>query len=124
MINCRNILVVDDVAISRLIPGMILRPFGYQVYEVCNGQEAIDIMNIENFKFILLDLSMPVLTGYEILDYKSQGRFASEIKFIAYTHIDSDQHAQSLLTLGFDRVLKKPAKAVELINLANEICEH
>jgi TatD DNase family protein len=41
IITALEILVVDDVGINRLIPGMILRPFGYEVREVPNGEEAI-----------------------------------------------------------------------------------
>jgi CheY-like chemotaxis protein len=121
MQQLKKILVVDDVGVNRLIPGMILRPFGYEVHEVASGEAAIEALGHMAVDLVLLDLKMPGLSGQEVL--ASQRHLAANVRpvFVAYTAIDSDTQAQALLQSGFDHVLKKPATTVVLVDLVNTL---
>ena len=121
MTAVKKILVVDDVGINRLIPGMILRPFGYEVREVPNGEEAIVQLQSQDFDLVLLDLSMPGLTGGDVLAAQAQNTRVNQPVFVAYTAVDSDEHAQKLLDMGFDQVLAKPAKTVQLLAMVKDL---
>lgn len=123
MMAVQKILVVDDVGINRLIPGMILRPFGYAVHEVPNGQDALAQLQTEAFDLVLLDLSMPGVHGSEVLSAQAQNPSEKKPFFVAYTAIESDDQVQQLLSMGFDRVLAKPAKTVQLLYLVNELAD-
>ena len=63
------VLVVDDVEINRDVLGMILEK-DYEILYAENGQEALSIMKEqkENLSIVLLDLIMPVMNGFEVLE--------------------------------------------------------
>jgi len=63
----KTILVVDDNGSNRLVPGLILRPFGFTVLESSSGQEAIDMLLHVEVSGVLLDIQMPGLSGLEVL---------------------------------------------------------
>lgn len=117
------ILVVDDVGINRLIPGMILRPFGYEVIEVSDGASAINLLSNIVVDLVLLDLTMPGLTGMDVVASQIKSSITERPVFVAYTSIESDEQAAYLLSAGFDRVLKKPAKTINLLNLVRELID-
>lgn len=121
MQQLKKILVVDDVGVNRLIPGMILRPFGYEVHEVASGEAAIDWLTQHAAHLVLLDLNMPGVTGQQVLASQSQMPVAARPLFVAYTAIDSPAHEQALLSAGFDHVLKKPATTVVLVDLVQAL---
>ena len=60
-----TVLVVDDYADTRELIRTLLERKGCHVVEAANGQEAVNITARTAFSFILMDLDMPVLNGYE-----------------------------------------------------------
>jgi two-component system response regulator ResD len=64
-----TVLVVDDDdAIRRLIRLVLVR-LGLVVREARNGSEAIEALTEEEFDVVVLDLMMPVVSGFDVLDY-------------------------------------------------------
>ena len=65
----RKILVVDDEELVRSLAQAILEDQGYQVVLASNGREAIETFtkNSEAFSAVLLDMTMPELSGEEVL---------------------------------------------------------
>jgi two-component system cell cycle response regulator DivK len=63
--EARTVLIVDDSDDIRELVGMQLRMKGCQVVEAANGKEAVEIAPRVRPDLILMDLSMPVLDGYE-----------------------------------------------------------
>ena len=78
-----NILVVDDSEISREILISMLED-EYTVYEACNGQEAVDMLaqNHEFYQLVLLDLNMPVLNGYGVLEIMKERDWLRDVPVI------------------------------------------
>ncbi len=78
-----NILVVDDSEISREILISMLED-EYTVYEACNGQEAVDLLakNHEFYQLVLLDLNMPVLDGYGVLEIMKERDWLKDVPVI------------------------------------------
>jgi len=62
-----RILVVDDIAANRDLLDRRLTREGHQVVAVDNGVGALDLLLVENFDLILLDLMMPGMSGFEVL---------------------------------------------------------
>jgi len=60
-----TVLVVDDYADTRELVRMLLELKGCRVVEAANGQEAVNIVATMIPSFILMDLEMPVLNGFE-----------------------------------------------------------
>jgi CheY-like chemotaxis protein len=113
----KSILVVDDNGINRLLPGLILRPFGWSVYEVDGGLAALALLKKINIDCVLLDLSMPEVSGLGVLeDLRRDARFQN-LKIVAYTSYALPEDASRLISLGFDAVLIKPLTSIKLLDI-------
>ena len=112
----KTILVVDDNGSNRLVPGLILRPFGFTVLESSSGQEAIDMLLHVEVSGVLLDIQMPGLSGLEVLRRIRSDPRHRKTKVIAYTAYANSGDVEGLIAQGFNAVLLKPIKSIDLIN--------
>ena len=110
----KSILVVDDKGINRLLPGLILRPFGWTVHEVESGLDILNKLKKLEVMCVLLDISMPDISGLEVLK-KIRASQYRDVKVIAYTAYASDDDKDHLMGLGFDAVLIKPLTSSQLL---------
>ncbi len=113
----KTILVVDDNGINRLLPGLILRPFGWDVLEVDSGLTALAILKKTPISCVLLDISMPVVSGLDVLEDLRRDQRFQEIKVVAYTAYAEQEDVSRLLELGFDAVLIKPLTSAKLLDV-------
>lgn len=113
----QTILVVDDNGINRLLPGLILRPFGFSIYECENGFEAIQLIKKVPISAVLLDISMPGMSGLDVLKVIKQNSNTQKIIVIAYTSTSTENETQKLLLNGFDAVLLKPITSDKLLKI-------
>jgi CheY-like chemotaxis protein len=111
----KTILVVDDNGSNRLVPGLILRPFGFTVLESSSGQEAIDLLPHVEVSGVLLDIQMPGVSGLEVLRRIRSDPRHHKTKVIAYTAFANSGDVSGLIAQGFDAVLLKPIKSIDLI---------
>lgn len=105
----QQILIVDDEEVNRAILSGVYQD-EYDILEASNGQEAIThIDNEENhIVLILLDVVMPVLNGFGVLEYMRQKELIDKIPVILITSesiMDSDDQAYSY---GVADVMHKP----------------
>ncbi len=107
----RKILIVDDNDINREILCRILKD-EYEVLEAVNGQEALEILNQlhESISAVLLDLVMPVMNGYKVLEHMREDPFLSKIPVIVATGDDAEDAEMQALTLGAHDFIIKPYK--------------
>ncbi len=63
-----QILVVDDDASHRTLICDLLEEMGYQTAQAANGKEALDMLEVDVPMAVLLDLRMPVMSGWGLLD--------------------------------------------------------
>lgn len=113
----RSILIVDDNGINRLLPGLILRPFGWDVYEVDDGYAALSFLKNTNVSCVLLDISMPGISGIEVLQFLRADVACKDLKIIAYTAYAKQEDVEHLLSLGFDAVMLKPITSHKLLSI-------
>ena len=64
--NNYKLLIVDDVSKNIQILGNILSQEDYQIAWAQSGDEALSIINAQDFDLILLDIMMPDMNGYEV----------------------------------------------------------
>ncbi len=106
-----KILVAEDEEpISKLIR-MNLTRAGYAVTCAADGEKAADLMMNEHFDLVLLDIMLPVVDGYELMEY------ARDLKLpvIFLTALGSTEHKVKGLKMGADDYLAKPFEIVELL---------
>lgn len=111
----KKVLVVDDNAINRRLAVAFLNRLGLQAQEAADGPMALERLAAGAFDIVLLDISMPGMSGEEVLAVlRADSRF-SGLPVIAYTAHALPDEKQRLLNAGFDELLIKPItfKAVE-----------
>ena len=64
-VHSGTVMVVDDADDIRELICMQLRRKGYEVVEATNGEQAVELATLSHPGLILMDLSMPVMDGYE-----------------------------------------------------------
>ncbi len=103
----QQILIVDDETINREVLKSMFTE--YDRLEAENGKEAIEkIAASRNLVLILLDISMPVMTGFDVLEYMHEHKLLDKIPVILITGetvIDSEDKAYSY---GVADVIHKP----------------
>jgi CheY-like chemotaxis protein len=68
----QSVLVVDDDPNIRKMIIAALRRDGYSFTEAPNGKEALDLMRAQRPSVVVLDLMMPVVSGWEVLQEREQ----------------------------------------------------
>ena len=109
--NGKKILVVDD---SNIIRNFILKILddSFEVISANDGKEAIDILDDErkrnDIKAVLLDLNMPNVNGFEVLDfYKNKDLFRS-IPISIITGVDDKESINKAFKYPIVDILLKP----------------
>ncbi len=109
----RKILVVDDEKTVRDFLQRALATAGYTVITASDGQEALEKMSQFNISLVLLDIMMPGLDGFEVLDHMRQ--YEENIPVIMLTGIQEAPAKIDSLTLGADDYITKPFSVKELL---------
>ncbi len=110
----RHILIVDDEMINRKILGNLLSK-DYEVHFAENGKEALDTLLLREhiYSLILLDLLMPVMDGFELLDNIKKDEKLRSIPIIVMTS-EKDAEVTSI-KLGAADFITKPYDMPEVI---------
>lgn len=87
-----KILVVDDKGINRYMLGDIFRE-EYEIVEASGGKAAIDIMekDARSLAVVLLDIIMPVINGFGVLEYMKKKGLLDELPVVIVTDDDSEE---------------------------------
>ncbi|MBW3670117.1 MAG: response regulator [Acidobacteria bacterium] len=86
-----QILVIDDDPVIRRLIVTVAREAGYPTSEVSDGAEALEMIEAGDFKLLILDLMLPGLSGYDVLDRLEPGFGCSVIIVTAGDDHDLDE---------------------------------
>ena len=120
----RTVLVVDDIATNRLLLQFMLRAEGMVVELACDGLEAVRRVESEAFDLVLMDLSMPVMDGYQatraIRDLTARASAVdrpalSALPIIAVTANQARGERARCLAAGMSDYLTKPIVRLHLL---------
>jgi CheY-like chemotaxis protein len=111
---CRVLLVEDDPA-QRTALALVLRLAGRAVDTACHGADAMSSLHSGPSPcVILLDLTMPVMDGWEFLRRRQQSPALAAVPVVVLSAM-SGLRRDDLLPLGVSTVLTKPADPADLI---------
>jgi two-component system KDP operon response regulator KdpE len=102
-----RILVVDDDASIRKMIVAALRRGPYQFFEAPNGKEALDLMRNEHPDVVVLDLMMPILSGWDVLRERQGDPNLSKIPVILIS-ANRDPEIATAVDKGVCAFLPKP----------------
>ena len=83
-----RVLVAEDDDSSREFVCRMLKNRGYQVFEASNGQDVIDFLQKDQPDMILLDLVMPKLDGFEVIEHIQSNPDWANIPVVIFTGMD------------------------------------
>ena len=109
-----HLLVVDDNKVNRLLMGRNLEQQGHRVAFAENGQQALDMLRAEPFDLVLLDILMPELDGYQVLERLTRDPGLRDIPVIMTSSMDELDSVVKCIEMGAEDYLSKPPNPVLL----------
>ena len=110
------ILIVDDVEVNARLLKKMVEKMGYQGLTATGVKEAVSQMQKELPQLILLDIMMPEMDGYHVLQ---ELRKTSNIPVMILSAKDADSEKILGLNLGADDYLAKPFNPLEAVARVN-----
>lgn len=104
----KRIVIVDDSDDNRAIMRRVLER-EFEVGDYADGPSAIDGLIAEPAHLVLLDISMPVMDGYEVLRRLRADPRLDDLIVVAFTALATDAERSDYLEMGFDDLIVKPA---------------
>lgn len=108
------ILVVDDNEMNRDMLSRRLKRQAYEVIVAEDGQQALSMVKEHPFDLVLLDIMMPNISGYEVLERLKQDDGTRHIPIIMISAVDDLDSVVRCIELGAEDYLFKPFNPVLL----------
>ncbi len=109
-----RLLVTDDNKVNRLLLQRSLELQGHSVACAANGRIALDMLAASSFDLMLLDMEMPEMNGFEVLEHLAADRALRDLPVIVTSSLEGLDHIVRCIELGAEDYLPKPVNAVLL----------
>jgi DNA-binding response OmpR family regulator len=115
-----SLLIVDDDADIRLLLRLELSAEGHRIAEAANGRQALEAIAADPPDLVVLDLMMPVLDGWAVLNELDHATAPPIVVITAFAS-EGDRHVVELLEQGALDVVAKPFDPGWLVGLVNAV---
>ncbi len=109
-----SVLVVDDSHINCLMLSDQLEERGYSVTIAHDGELAMELLRSRRFDMLLLDILMPRMNGYEVLERMKRDRILRHIPVIMISAVEEFESVIKCIKMGAEDYLPKPINSVLL----------
>jgi two-component system, cell cycle response regulator DivK len=116
-----KILLVEDNEMNRDMLSRRLTRNGFEIVMAVNGQQGLDLASSENPDLILLDMSLPVMDGWETARRLKADAATAKIPVIALTAHAMVQDKEKALAAGCDDFDTKPVELPRLLDKINTL---
>ncbi|HEY6452389.1 MAG TPA: response regulator [Steroidobacteraceae bacterium] len=120
MVSAIKVLVADDNRDAAESLGILLSISGYRVLVAHSGFEALELALREHPDVLILDIGMPVLSGYEVARGIRQQDWGKHALLLAISGWDQQRDRDASSAAGFDVHLSKPARPESVEELLAE----
>jgi CheY-like chemotaxis protein len=117
----KKIVVVEDHPAVRRVLTLSLRQRGYEIVEANTGRSGIALTSEENPDLVLVDLSLPDLSGLEVAKRIKQNPETAKIPLVALSGRSERELVLKTLESGMAAYLTKPAATQELVNVIENL---
>jgi len=111
-----NILIVEDSRTQAEYLRHILENEGYRVIHATNGNQALEIINMERPTIVLTDILMPEMDGYELCSAIKQNENIAEIPVILVTQLFDPADLIKGLDAGANNIIIKPFESEHVVS--------
>ena len=109
-----RLLIVDDLEINRDLLVRRVRRLGHEAGTAVNGSDALEQLRAAPWDLVLLDITMPVMDGYDTLRYIKADPLLADTPVVMVSAIDETDSVVRCLELGADDYLTKPFNPIIL----------
>ncbi|AZM96033.1 response regulator transcription factor [Vreelandella venusta] len=110
-----KVLVVDDEPNIVLSLEFLMEQAGFQVVTAYDGEAALERINDSAPDLLLLDISLPGISGFDVLEHLRRSEATSQLPVIMLTAHGRDIEREKGLALGADDYITKPFSTQSLI---------
>ena len=109
-----RLLVVDDNKVNRLLLTRSLELQGHSTASAENGRIALEMLRGESFDLVLLDMEMPEMDGFQVLEQLINDRRLRDLPVIVTSSLEGIANVVRCIELGAEDYLTKPVNPVLL----------
>jgi signal transduction histidine kinase len=113
-VSARQVLIVDDMSTTRLMLSRHVRQLGHKETTAANGREALELLHRHEFDLVLLDVMMPEMDGYTVLEAMKSDPDLRDIPVVMISGIDEIESVVRCIERGAEDYLPKPFNATLL----------
>ncbi|MEM7342962.1 MAG: response regulator [Chloroflexota bacterium] len=115
-----HILYIEDEPRNRLLVQKILESYTYPIQVAIDGLSGLMMIRQHQPALVLLDINLPKLTGWEVLDQVKDNPKLHHIPIVALTAAAMEGDRERLLAAGCDDYLAKPFRVDELVAIVKQ----
>jgi class 3 adenylate cyclase len=109
-----RLLIVDDNKVNRILLARGLEQFGHVIETAENGRQALEKLRGGSFDLVLLDIEMPEMNGYQVLENCLKDPDLRDIPVIMTSSLDELDNVVKCIELGAEDYLNKPVNPILL----------
>jgi len=113
----KAILVADDDPDILSIVSMSLETQGYTVYKATNGREAVDLAKQHHPDLVLMDMMMPIVSGYEAVTELKADATTRDITIIGLSAKAMATDMERATDVGIDGYITKPFRIAQVLTV-------
>ncbi len=116
----KAILIADDDPDILNIVSMSLETQGYTVHKAANGREAVDLSKTHHPDLILMDMMMPVVSGYEAVAELKADAGTRDIVIVGLSAKAMATDMERATDVGIDGYITKPFRIAQVLSVVEE----
>jgi adenylate cyclase len=109
-----HLLIVDDNKVNRILLARGLESYGHKIQTAENGKQGLEKLRSESFDLVLLDIEMPEMNGYQVLEICLRDPELRDIPIIMTSSLDEINSVVKCIELGAEDYLNKPVNPILL----------
>jgi two-component system cell cycle response regulator DivK len=113
----KAILVADDDPDILSIVSMSLETQGYTVYKATNGREAVDLAKQHHPDLVLMDMMMPIVSGYEAVTELKADAATRDITIVGLSAKAMATDMERATDVGIDGYITKPFRIAQVLTV-------
>lgn len=116
-----NILLVEDEEVLRMLVVDVLEDEDHSIDEAIDGDEAIDLLQKNEYDLVLLDYMMPGKTGLEVVQHIRKMNRNQDVKIMMLSAKSQQSDKERVLNAGANYFMAKPYSPIDLVKRVEEI---
>jgi len=117
----KKVLIVDDSNTNNFLLQSILEMEGIQSHIAMNGKEAFKYLEAKKPSLILLDIMMPNLDGFSVLEKIKQNSEISEVPVVFVTAKNDENLKKKVIEAGAKDLIQKPIDVNKVIDIVKQL---